>query len=168
MKWHVLRCASCVFPGSEKSHLRQLLTDYLEEFARLQGMPPRRDPEGHVLYRYFDDYWRESGREPFAVRLGQQTIGFCLLRDLDTRWQIAEFYIVPAYRRRGIGRRAVSLVKAYCRNDGRHRFLGADTQAYNPAARAFWESQGFIATHDAGAEQQNLLDLQAEEAFTDT
>lgn len=155
-------------PRSEKPHLRRLLTDYLEEFVRLEKVPPRRDPDGHVLYRYFDDYWRESGRVPFALCLGKQMIGFCFLRDLDTRWQIAEFYVVPAYRRRGIGGRAVSLVKAYCRNDGRHRFLEADTQAFNLAARAFWESQGFVTTNDTGVEQENLLDLRAEAAPTDT
>ncbi len=154
-------------PRSERPLLRRLLTDYLEEFALLEGVPPRRDREGHVPYRYFDDYWRESGRVPFAVRLGQQMIGFCFLRDLDTRWQIAEFYIAPAYRRKGIGGRAVSLVKEYCRSDGRHRFIEADTKAFNRAARAFWDTQGFITIGDTGAEQENVFDLLTEAAPTD-
>jgi predicted acetyltransferase len=143
----------------EKLHLRKVLTDYLVEFAAFEGVIPDRNPDGDVPYRFFDDYWREPGRIPLAVRLGKQIIGFCLLRDTGARWQIAEFYVVPAYRRTGAGERAVSLIKEYCRNHGRHRFLEASTQAFNPVARAFWSSQGFVTVAVAGGEQENLFDL---------
>jgi predicted acetyltransferase len=154
-------------PASERGRLRALMTTYLVEFAALEGIAPGRDAEGHVPYRYFEPYWQEPERIPFWLLEGGRTVGFCLLRDTGRRWQIAEFYVAPEFRRRGAGSRAVATVAAYCRRDGRHRYLEATTQSFNPAARAFWRRQGFVTIRDADGEQENVLDLATDEASAD-
>jgi len=88
-------------PLSLKPVLRRLLTVYLEELAAITGSLPQRDAAGEVAYRYFDEYWAEPERVPFAIWLGDDLAGFCLLRDTGVQWQEAEFFIVSAWRSQG-------------------------------------------------------------------
>ena len=148
-----------VAPPALKAALRRMLTDYLVELAALQGAAPIRDSAGDVPYRYFDAYWSEAERIPLVIRLGDALAGFCLLRDTGARWQVAEFYVLPACRRMGVGTVAVDAVKARCRADGRYRYLEAGTLPGNDRARAFWLSQGFV-TESADAEgETHVFDL---------
>src|SRR5579884_1395429 len=106
-------------PITMKPQLQALMNEHLLELAALEGVELPADDAGNVHYRYFDAYWIEPERYPFVVQVGDELAGFCLLRDLEPYWGIAEFYIRPTYRRSGVGTAAVSLVKAYCRRDGR-------------------------------------------------
>ena len=146
-------------PIGLKPLLRRLLTDYLVEFAVMEGVAPRLDPDGHAPYRYFDDYWTERARVPLAVWRGAELIGFCLLRDAGERWQIAEFYVAPAHRRQGVGAAIVDAVKRYCRAVGRHRLLEASTLRFNTRAYAFWSSQGFVTESETPRRLVNVFDL---------
>jgi predicted acetyltransferase len=73
--------------------LRHLLTQYLVEFAAMEGSDVKRDTQGHVPYRYFDQYWSESERFPFGIWVGDELCGFYLLRDSEEQWNIAEFFV---------------------------------------------------------------------------
>ena len=131
-------------PAGLKPALRTLLTDYLVEFAVRGGeVPPARDADSHVAYRWFDDYWTDPARTPLAIWAGESLAGFSLLRDTTTAWSIAEFYVVPSWRRVGVGAAAASAIKAWCQADGRHAKLEAGTLRWNDSALAFWRSQGF-------------------------
>jgi predicted acetyltransferase len=146
-------------PVELKPLLRPLLTDYLVEFAEMEGVAPQYDADGQATYRYFDDYWTDAARVPFAVWLGAGLVGFCLLRDAGDRWEIAEFYVAPDQRRRGVGAAVVDAVKRYCRAIGRHRLLEASTLRFNTGAYAFWSSQGFVTESETPRRLINVSDL---------
>jgi predicted acetyltransferase len=148
-------------PIELKPALRRLLTDYLVEFAAMEGVAPRFDADGHATYRHFDDYWTDGARVPFAVWLGGEPVGLCLLRDTGERWEVAELYVAPARRRRGVGAAVVDAVTRYCRSAGRHRWLEASTLRFNHRAQAFWSSQGFVTVSRTPRRLINVLDLGA-------
>ena len=96
-------------PLSLESALRTLLTAYLDELAELEGVSPRpRDDAGHATYRWFDDYWTAPARTPLVIWSADNVAGFCLLRETDRCWQIAEFYVAPGIGDRGSVRRLSS------------------------------------------------------------
>jgi predicted acetyltransferase len=147
-------------PLSLKPALRRLLTAYLDEFAALEGVEPRpRDGDGEATYIWFDPYWTDADRTPLAIRVGNALAGFCFLRDTADAWQIAEFYVTPHYRRRGIGGAAVTAIKARCRVSGKHSVLEASTLPSNPPALAFWLSQGFTTVATTTERSINVFRL---------
>lgn len=151
-----------LIPSTMKPQLQALMNEHLLELAALEGVELPSDDAGNVHYRYFDAYWIEPERVPLGIWVGDDLAGFCLLRDLEPRWGIAEFYIKPAYRRSGIGTAAVSLVKAYCREDGLHHTLQAAFHTWNPPAVAFWTRQGFIQERQEGVEIHGAFPLTSE------
>jgi predicted acetyltransferase len=156
---HAVQCAVRVeqVPLSLKAALRTLLTDYLVEFAERGGeQPPARDADGHVVYRWFDDYWTDQARTPLGIWLDDALVGFCLLRDTSTTWSIAEFYVEPSSRCRGVGAAAVEAVKAICRDRGQYDRLLAGTLRWNTTVLSFWHRQGFETVAE---EPQRLINL---------
>lgn len=93
---------------AEKSLLSAMLPVYLAELGEYG--------EVDADYPYFDAYWQEGeNRWPYLVTLEGQPCGFALVNcwsasGLGTDFSIAEFYIVPAARRGGVGLEAVSLL----------------------------------------------------------
>jgi ribosomal protein S18 acetylase RimI-like enzyme len=91
----------------------------------------------------------ESGRELFWVEVNGARAGFCMTRTLPD-WpdparnvaEIVEFYIDPAFRRRGAGRAAVEALLALHRERGT-RLVEAAILRDNAPAHAFWRSLGF-------------------------
>ena len=116
----------------ERDVLANLMQLYLHDMSEFDGVDVARD--GRYAYRYFERYWREPGRHPFIVRADGQIAGFALVRQhAPDVYQVAEFFILRKYRRRGVGARAA-----------RHlfdRFTGtwqvAEEDA-NRGAQAFW------------------------------
>ena len=82
-------------PTHMKPALRLLLTDYLVEFAAIERKVPTRDANGHVPYKYFDQYWVEAERFPFGIWLENKLVGFCLLRDTGEQWQERSSSLCP-------------------------------------------------------------------------
>jgi predicted acetyltransferase len=100
---------------SQKAELRRLLDPYLTAHADLV------DPERHhgdpTDYPHFDAYWTEPERRPFWIVAGGQTAGFALVNryapsGLDCDAAVAEFCILPPWRRAGIGLAAARAVFA--------------------------------------------------------
>jgi predicted acetyltransferase len=148
-------------PASLKPIFRTLLTQYLAELASIQGQTPPRDERGQVPYRWFEVYWQdfEPERIPFGLWLADDLAGFCLLRDTGDHWQVAEFFVLPAYRRRGIGARAVALLKEFCRRSRKYNILEANTLLANNGALAFWHSQGFVPVSESPERMINVFCL---------
>jgi predicted acetyltransferase len=145
--------------SEQKPLLRRLLTEYLVEFDAMEGIKRDRDAEGHLPYRRFDQYLTDPDRRPFGIWLGDELVGFILLRDTGVRWHIAEFYVVPVHRQKGIGAFAVVALKEYCRAAKTHRQLEASTLRFNAGALAFWRSQGFRTESQDPKRLFNVFDL---------
>jgi predicted acetyltransferase len=147
-------------PLSLESALRTLLTAYLDELAELEGVSPRpRDDAGHATYRWFDDYWTDPARTPLVIWSADNVAGFCLLRETDRCWQIAEFYVAPRYRRQRIGAAAVEQIVARCWADRKHPLIEANTLPSNAPALAFWRRQGFRTVLATAEHTLNVLYL---------
>jgi predicted acetyltransferase len=110
--------------AGEKAALRQMLMPYFAEIA-----PELPDPPG----RHFDGYWTQPGRWPLWVEAGGERAGFALVRATGGEHELAEFSVVPEWRRRGIGARAACAV--FARFPGRWQ-LGVARRS--PGGLSFW------------------------------
>lgn len=129
--------------AATRERLRSLLADCLRELATTTGEALPLDDQGRPVYSHFDAYWHDPERHPFGVWFGSRLAGLCLLRDLGgSHWQVAEFYVIPALRRQGVGREAVQQAIAWCRHHGAAQ-LEAQVHPRNPIALAFWRATGF-------------------------
>lgn len=60
---------------------------------------------------HYDHYWSEDGHEPIALLDRGDLVGFAMVRMRHGRVrELAEFYISPARRRKGLGREAARAV----------------------------------------------------------
>lgn len=130
--------------------LKSMLARYLAELAALEG---HEQPED---YPYLPLYWKEAGRFPFLLVVDGDLAGFALVRRVDDEsgrhFQMAEFFVIPRQRRKGVGRRAA--VEIFSRFPGRWRVR---QQAFNRGARAFWRR--VIGSYSAaGFEEIELQD----------
>jgi len=87
--------------------LENLLELYTHDFSELQELPIGAD--GRFGYKWLPLYWSEPDRYPFLVRLDGKLAGLVLVKrgsevsGSAAIWDMAEFFILRAYRRRGIG-----------------------------------------------------------------
>lgn len=121
-------------PYSGKSVMRRMLELYLYDFSEFTH--DDLDEHGEFGYRYLDHYWAtnpDDERFPFFIRVGGKICGFALVRLKGGRYSMAEFFVMRAYRRGGIGSQAARAVF--------DRFPGdwdVWQLASNLAAQAFW------------------------------
>lgn len=73
--------------------------------------------DGRFGYRRLPLYWSDPGqRLPFLIRASGRLAGFALVQRRSTtdaatqRYDLAEFFVLRRYRRRGVGRQAASLL----------------------------------------------------------
>ena len=117
---------------SDKEILRQLLEFQGYEHSRFDGADL--DGHGRFGYRYLDHYWTEPGRHPYLITAGGAVAGMALVREGPPH-SMAEFLVMPRYRRSGIGARAARLLfKAF---PGRWQI---GEVAGNDDAVAFWRA----------------------------
>ncbi len=95
---------------------------------------------GYFGYSRIDDYWNEEGRYPFFVRVDGKLAGLVLIRscseynDLQYPHNIAEFFIMKKYRKKGVGRIVAKEIF--------DKFAGGweiSIWSNNNAAKKFWE-----------------------------
>lgn len=82
------------------------------EFARFDGR--RVTVDGTFGYPYLDLYWEPlENRHPFLIRVDGDIAGCVLVRAGDPS-QMAEFFVLNGFRRRGVGRAVVcSILKMF-------------------------------------------------------
>lgn len=132
---------------NEKAVLRRLLELYQHDLSEFTGD----DVDAHGLfgYRYLDHYWTEPGRWPFLVGVRtsepagdagvRRLAGFALVTDRTLLpgsaggHDLAEFFVLRAYRRRGVG--AAAARQLFDRFPGRWEVRQL---AENAPAIAFW------------------------------
>ncbi len=91
-----------------------------------------------------------EGRELLWIVADGERVGLAMVRTMDD-WpdatsrvaEVAEFYVVPSHRRRGIGRAAVESLLAEHRRRGT-ALVEAAILRDNDAAHAFWAGLGFV------------------------
>ncbi|MEP6870498.1 MAG: GNAT family N-acetyltransferase, partial [Anaerolineaceae bacterium] len=119
----------------EKAVLRRLLELYIYDF--MEYLPLALNEHGEFGYRYLDHYWAPDDGEtrlPFLVRADGKFAGFAFVRRTGVGpWKMAEFFVMRAYRRAGVGSRAAREVFARCPGPWEvHEVLA------NTPAQAFW------------------------------
>ena len=90
----------------DKSVLRNMMELCQHDYSEYNGDDV--DEHGLFGYKYLDNYWTESERYPFLVRVAGKLAGFVLVRAVDSRGKpathaITEFFVMRKYRRQGIG-----------------------------------------------------------------
>lgn len=92
---------------NQKPILANLLELYAHDFSEFQSLELGED--GRFDYKHLPLYWLEADRHPYLVRLDGRLAGFVLVKrgsevsSNSNVWDMAEFFIVRGYRRRGIG-----------------------------------------------------------------
>lgn len=130
--------------------LRRLLELYQHDLSRIDGRTP--DDRGAYGYRYLDLYWKEPGRYAYLLRVDGKWAGFALVNKWSPRagadWSVAEFFILPPFRRRGLGERLARAVLE------RHRGTWHVAQMRsNREAIAFWRK---VVDRFTGGRYQDL------------
>ena len=94
----------------QKSVLIQMMELFNYDFSEFSDKDI--NEYGYFGYPYIDDYWNEKGRHPFFIRVNDKLAGLVLVRscseynDLSDPHNIAEFFVMKKYRRKGVGRAA--------------------------------------------------------------
>jgi predicted acetyltransferase len=106
--------AVCRAGLEQKAILRNLLELYAHDFSSFVDLEIGQD--GRFGYEGLDLYWTDADRHPFLVTVDQKIGGFILVDAVrqdeasPTTWDVAEFFILRSYRRRGIGTSAAHQV----------------------------------------------------------
>jgi predicted acetyltransferase len=123
-----------VVPLADKPILQQLMEFYLYDFSEVDGKEIGPHGTYAYAYPYLDYYWREPDRFPFFIKLDGRLAGFALVRAAaDAPADMAEFFVLRSYRRKGVGSAAAKVIFA--------RYPGEWTVREHPdntAAQVFW------------------------------
>ena len=94
---------------------------------------------------------RDPSYRVFFIKDGEKNIGYFSFHDRDTLY-IQSLYLLPEYRRRGIGRRVFALAREIAGQKGRDG-IRCHCNAHNTAALAFYRAMGGrIVSEDLGHE----------------
>ena len=119
----------------EKPIIHSLLQPYLDELSRFPDEhPDDKDKNGIYLYPYLDAYWKDKLRFPYLFYADKNLAGFALVRKSMEHWEMAEFYVKPEYRRRGLAESCG--IDIFRRHPGTWR-IGFNK--HNDASRALWK-----------------------------
>jgi predicted acetyltransferase len=122
----------------EMAVIANLLELYAHDFSEFHAVELGQD--GRYGYPDLPLYWREPGRHPFLIRVNGKLAGFALIREVpqaskeDAVWDMAEFFVLRAYRRRGVGMKAAQAIWRQFPGSWQVRVMQS-----NRAALAFWQ-----------------------------
>jgi predicted acetyltransferase len=111
---------------------------YAHDFSEFHSVEP--GPDGRFGYPDLPLYWSEPGRYPFLIRIAGKLAGFALVRRISQTsggnavWDVAEFFVLRAYRRRGVGKKVAHAVWRQFPGPWQVRVMRA-----NAAAHRFWQ-----------------------------
>jgi predicted acetyltransferase len=120
--------------GRTLSNLMQL---YCYDFSELIDV--QMSEEGIFATGSLDAYWTDDWRHPFLIRVESQLGGFALVHERSRltgaagTFDMAEFFVLRKFRRRGVGGLAAFAAFDRFRGDWEVR-----ERSTNPAATAFW------------------------------
>jgi predicted acetyltransferase len=117
--------------------LANLLELYAHDFSEFSELEIGED--GRFGYPSLSLYWEEPHRHPFLIKACGHLAGFVLLQkgsqvsDDKEIWDVAEFFILRRYRKRGIGMKAAHAVWRMFQGKWEVRVMWQNNQA-----RKFW------------------------------
>ena len=118
--------------------MANLLELYVHDFSAFHDVEVGAD--GRFGYESLPLYWTNADRHPFLIHADGKLAGFVLLKKGSefsgdaAVWDVAEFFILRAHRRRGVGCAAAHAV--WRRFPGRWEVRVMET---NQPALAFWQ-----------------------------
>ena len=118
--------------ADQESILANLLELYVHDFSEFTEVDLRAD--GRFGYPSLALYWGESARHPFLIRVDGKLAGLALVCSNRSTWDMAEFFVVRGFRRRGVGMEAAQDV--WRQLPGRWQIRVMES---NAPARRFWE-----------------------------
>jgi predicted acetyltransferase len=128
-----------------------LLELYIHDFSGFLNLELGAD--GRFGYSPLPLYWSEPGRHPFLIRVDAKLAGLVFVKkgsqvlgDGET-WDMAEFFVLRGYRKRGVGTRAAHEVWKLFQGRWEVRVMHA-----NVAARHFWARAVSAFTGEAAME----------------
>jgi predicted acetyltransferase len=140
---------------SDRPLLLNLFQFYFYDFAEMVGARP--GPDGLFASPALEPYWEDASRHPFVVRVEARPAGFALVHrrsritgDPET-WDVAEFFVMRPYRRKGVGSYAAEQMFDRFRGRWEVRQIHANT-----AAQHFWRA--VIARYTAGRYSEAIHD----------
>jgi predicted acetyltransferase len=116
---------------TQRDVLARLLELNAYEFSRIDGRPIGED--GWYGYEFLDLYWSAEGRTPYLIRVDGELAGFTLVRASDGARSVAEFLVLPRFRRGGVGTFAAR--QLFAQDPGP---WVVDQVPGNASATAFW------------------------------
>lgn len=129
-----------LIPQNRKEELFELFENYLNEFSLISGgnFTKSAEQERELL----NSYWEVDNRFAyFITSFDNKTIGFVLVNDYcenETRppkFSIAEFYIAPIHRMKGVGKDAATKIFQCFQG-----YWEVRVQHYNTEALKFWRN----------------------------
>ena len=99
------------------------------------------DNFGVFPYTYFDNYFKDNDREAYFIKYNNNLVGFTMLnKNLkilphdENNYSVAEFLIIPKYRRMHLGTEAA--YKVFDLHEGLYEVQPMEN---NPVAQKFWD-----------------------------
>lgn len=147
----------------DKGVLRNLINLYEYDISEFNGSEP--NYFGVFEYLFLDHYWtsqgiEEEGRIPYLLKANGKLVGFVLINNVsclnrkDITYNIAEFFILRNWRRRGIGKEVA--FKLFSKHVGKWEVA---QERENTKAQSFWRS--IINEYTKG----NFEELETNEKF---
>src|SRR5579863_1791995 len=88
--------------SEQQSIIANLLQLYAHDFSEFHALELGAD--GRFEYKPLPLYWSDATRHPFLIKVDSQLTGFVFVKHGENGvWDMAEFFIARAYRRKGIG-----------------------------------------------------------------
>ena len=115
---------------ADRTVLRRLLELYEHDFSEFDGRDV--DAHGEYGYRYLSQYFTDPSRHAYLFKVEGAWAGFALI-DTGPPVDIAEFFVMRKYRRRGLGTLAAH--RLFERYPGKWRIRQMVT---NRGATEFW------------------------------
>jgi predicted acetyltransferase len=119
--------------------LGNLLELYIHDFSEL--VPRDVGDDGRYGYKNLALYWSDNSRLPFLAKLDDKLFGFVLVTRIPEpsgdgeTLDMAEFFVLRSYRRRGLGTQLAEKVWLHCPGRWQIRVMEK-----NVSALKFWES----------------------------
>ena len=137
-----------IFPAlpEQEPILANMLELYAHDFSEFIDL--KLGADGRFGYKHLPLYWKESNRYPFLIMANGHFAGFVFVRrgselsnDADV-WDIAEFFIVRGFRRRGLGIKVAQEIWRKFPGKWEVRVMDRNQKAKNFWARAINEFLG--------------------------
>jgi predicted acetyltransferase len=123
----------------QRAVLANMLELYIHDFSEF--VPVELGDDGRFGYKKLDLYWTDTRCQAFLVRFENKLAGLALIKrgseisGSEEVWDMAEFFILRGYRRRGLG--AEVATKVWRSYPGRWEVR---VMAKNAAAVQFWNT----------------------------